>query len=102
MCPRISVHEPHYPRFLNKNSYPETERNLPKSERGHTKKERDDNRKERERKRGEFLSSFKVPDFLKNDTCTDLNGYFGCSGEYDEKEKLESYSALSLGASATP
>jgi hypothetical protein len=45
---------------------------------------------------GELLHLFNIPDFLNNDTYTQSNGYFGCRGTYDNDEKLESYSTLSL------
>ena len=35
-----------------------------------------------------------MPDFLASDTCTNLNGYFGCEGEFNDKGKPECYSTL--------
>jgi hypothetical protein len=43
-----------------------------------------------------LLQYFNVPDFLCNKTYTDLNGYFGCRGIYNQEAKLESYSTLIL------
>ena len=67
-------------RFLDKEFYPKTpeNRNTPNTE--------------RKKERAKLLRFFDVPDFLPNDTCTDINGYFGCKPTYDESEVLESYS----------
>ncbi|KAI9783530.1 MAG: hypothetical protein M1839_003700 [Geoglossum umbratile] len=66
--------------FLDKKSYPEADRDNPQTA------------SDRELIRGNILRPFNVPDFLNNETCTDLNGYFGCKGTYSKDEKLESYS----------
>ncbi|KAH0547677.1 hypothetical protein FGG08_000166 [Glutinoglossum americanum] len=71
--------------FLDKGSYPKLDRDNPESE---------VDRENSESVRGNILRPFDVPDFLNNNTCTDLNGYFGCKGTYAEGGggELESYS----------
>lgn len=38
--------------------------------------------------REELLNHFKVPIFVANRACTDLNGYFGCKPSYSAQEKV--------------
>ncbi|KAH0565181.1 hypothetical protein GP486_001427 [Trichoglossum hirsutum] len=80
---RIVTRKSHYLRFLDKKSLRAIDREKPRPE---------NERREDERIRGEILRPFNVPDFLKSDTSTDLNGYFGSKGTYDAAGKLESYS----------
>lgn len=39
----------------------------------------------------EILQSFNIPDFLNTRTCIDLNGYFGCRGEYKVEHDKEEH-----------
>src|SRR5579871_3115935 len=47
-----------------------------------------------ERVRVELLRPFNMPDFLTSDTCTNLNGYFGCEGEFNNDGKPKIYRML--------
>lgn len=71
--PRInfSEYESDCGRFIDLESYPETEE-----------------------LRKELLRSFDVPDILTTKTCTILNGYFGSRSHYTGEGKVESHSTL--------
>lgn len=56
-----------------------------------------DNKEEKRHfEKHDLLQYLNVPDFLCNETCTLLNGYFGSRGIYNKEDKLESYSKLSF------
>jgi hypothetical protein len=52
--------------------------------------------------RRKLLASFQVPDFLHNQLCTDLNGYFGYRSSLKSGDRLEHLSLSSHSTSAEP
>ena len=49
-----------------------------------------------EQRRRDLLHHFNAPEITYSRTCTDLNGYFGCKGTYNEQAKLTNYGILSF------
>lgn len=52
--------------------------------------------------RQKLLAHFNVPDFVANNTCFELNGYFGSKATYDDRlappaKHVTSYSRLPTG-----